>query len=368
MRRRFVGAAGPRSGRRDVFSADRLLSRGRLEGWRRTDPAVRQAAYLYTAAGLIGVGTDLLPPGPAAHPAGDGVDAFNLLIGVLLLTPLSRRISRRASLVFALIAFGNVAMSNVHGAVPPPTLGIWFVLIFIWVGSWHGRGAAALVSPFAAVAYLLPLAFGAPVPQGAVGAVVLVIPVGILAGEAIAANAATARRSADAQQLAVDALAKANVTDDLTGLGNRRMGNQLLDGVRPGDAVAILDLDHFKRVNDTEGHARGDALLQDLGAFLRESLRTGDAVARMGGEEFVLILRQPAPGEALKVVQRLLADWRVLSPVTTLSAGVVIHERDVPPSETYRRADAGLYAAKQAGRDRAMPAAEDVGAGSVSGG
>ena len=64
-----------------------------------------------------------------------------------------------------------------------------------------------------------------------------------------------------------------NRTDDLTGLGNRRLGNQLLDQLNTGDSVLILDLDHFKHVHDTHGHARGDLLRQELGAFLRAEVR-----------------------------------------------------------------------------------------------
>ena len=80
----------------------------------------------------------------------------------------------------------------------------------------------------------------------------------------------------------------------MTGLGNRRLGNQLLDRLAVDDSVAILDLDHFKQVNDTHGHARGDLLLQELGAFLLAEVREADTVARMGGEEFLLALRASA--------------------------------------------------------------------------
>lgn len=313
----------------------------------RHDPAVRQAALLYTAAGLIGVVTDFMPTGGLS--ASVGVDCFNIVIGLVLLTSLGCRLSGRWSLGLALLGFANVAMSNSEGAVPAPTLGIWFVLIFIWVGSWHRRGSSLMLAPFATAAYLLPLAFGAPVPKGAVGAAALVIPVGVLVGEVIAANAQSARRAAHA-------LARATVTDELTGLGNRRLGDQLLDTINARDAVAILDIDHFKQVNDNYGHARGDAVLHELGGFLRSSLRASDEVARMGGEEFLVVLRQPAAGDETYVIQRLLADWRAQSPTITISAGVAVHSEDQSPAETYRRADAALYAAKQAGRDRVISA------------
>jgi diguanylate cyclase (GGDEF)-like protein len=204
----------------------------------------------------------------------------------------------------------------------------------------------------ATVAYILPFLFGAPRPVDAFGAVILIIPVGILAGEVIARNAADARRLAEEQRSAVAALARSNLTDDLTGLGNRRHGNQLLDSLAPGDTIAVLDLDRFKQVNDVHGHARGDALLQDLGEFLRTSLRSGDEAARMGGEEFLIVLRQAAVADSRPILARLLDNWRAREPLSTLSVGVAGHDGADSPLDVYRSADDALYRAKQNGRDR----------------
>jgi diguanylate cyclase (GGDEF)-like protein len=314
--------------------------------------AVRQAAVLFVAAGTIGLITDFLP-GAVGH--GDKpLDSINLLIGLLSLTKLSSRLTGNRSLVFALLGMAGVALNNAAGAVPVPTLGIWFVLIFLWIGSWHRRGMCVAMAPFAAVAYLAPYAFGAPRAPGSIGSVILVIPVAVLAGEVIAANVALTRKFAREQQRAVDALAKANLTDDLTQLGNRRLGNQMLDSVRPGDAIALLDLDHFKAVNDTFGHARGDQVLQEFGDFLRSAVRHGDDIARMGGEEFMLVLRQPEPTRVFHSVDRVVSGWRALTPLSTLSAGVTVHQAGASPTDTYRGADEALYAAKAAGRDRTV--------------
>ncbi len=88
-----------------------------------------------------------------------------------------------------------------------------------------------------------------------------------------------------------ESLIDASLQDELTGLGNRRGASAALSRVAPGDAIVMLDLDNFKRVNDEFGHAAGDDVLRRLGAFLREMVREGDACARYGGEEFVLVLR-----------------------------------------------------------------------------
>ena len=103
-----------------------------------------------------------------------------------------------------------------------------------------------------------------------------------------------------------------------------------------GDPLAILDLDHFKVVNDTLGHHRGDEVLQELGAFLRDAIRDGDGVARYGGEEFVVVLRQ-LPSGALEVIERLLADWRASTPPATLSAGIAVKHRAIVEHHLFRR-------------------------------
>src|SRR6202034_3620613 len=97
--------------------------------------------------------------------------------------------------------------------------------------------------PIATLAYVLPYRFSDPPSGGTAASTIFVIPVAVLVGLTIAANAASARRAEREQHLALAALAKANVTDDLTSLGNRRFGNELIDSVRPGDVVALLDLD-----------------------------------------------------------------------------------------------------------------------------
>jgi diguanylate cyclase (GGDEF)-like protein len=141
-------------------------------------------------------------------------------------------------------------------------------------------------------------------------------------------------------------------TDALTGLPNRRawetnLTRALLDG--ESFALAMLDLDHFKSFNDTHGHPAGDRLLKETAAAWREELRSGDFLARIGGEEFALLLPKCTPPDALMVVDRL----RGRVPYEqTCSAGVVIQETDETSEGLMTRVDEALYAAKAAGRDR----------------
>jgi diguanylate cyclase (GGDEF)-like protein len=149
----------------------------------------------------------------------------------------------------------------------------------------------------------------------------------------------------------IESLSQDARRDELTGLGNRRHALDLLESLQAGDAVVLVDLDHFKAVNDTDGHAAGDALLRSLGLHLRDCVRDEDLVARLGGDEFILVARS-AEADALATVDRLLARWRGGQPRATFSAGVAVHRKDDPPAITLEHADVALYRAKQRGRNR----------------
>ncbi len=144
-------------------------------------------------------------------------------------------------------------------------------------------------------------------------------------------------------------LAESASTDLLTGLLNRRMLDRALGRLSADDTVIMLDLDHFKQVNDTLGHAAGDEVLRAFGRVLRGTVRGRDTVGRFGGEEFLIILAPP--GDADVFLQRLRTEWLTerLLPVT-FSAGVVLSTGD--PDETVNLADQALYQAKEAGRDQ----------------
>jgi diguanylate cyclase (GGDEF)-like protein len=183
--------------------------------------------------------------------------------------------------------------------------------------------------------------------------------------EALVLLAAHSGRSLDnasrfgREQEARKHLAEVSVRDELTGIGNRRHASELLASLEPGDAVVMIDLDHFKSVNDTDGHEGGDRVLQSLAQYLQAGVRDGDTVARYGGEEFVMVLHQIGDG-GLPAVQRLCTGWRRSAPRTTFSAGVAVHRSGETSADTLARADVALYRAKRTGRDRACGADDAV--------
>jgi diguanylate cyclase (GGDEF)-like protein len=140
--------------------------------------------------------------------------------------------------------------------------------------------------------------------------------------------------------------------DPLTGLANRRALDTQLAGLRTGDAVIALDLDHFKRVNDEYGHAAGDEVLVGFAASMIGSCRDDDFCGRMGGEEFLMVLRKAGRDGSLGVLARLREDWISRDPLATFSAGVAVHEVGLAVSQTLARADEALYDAKANGRNR----------------
>lgn len=147
-------------------------------------------------------------------------------------------------------------------------------------------------------------------------------------------------------------LERATTRDELTGIGNRRHADTLLQSLEEGDALILLDLDGFKMVNDTMGHAAGDQVLQDLSAHLRHCLRDSDTSARLGGDEFLVVARR-AFADPLAVADRILIGWSTSGRSTTISAGVALHEPEVDTAQTLERADKALYQAKAAGKNRA---------------
>ncbi len=150
----------------------------------------------------------------------------------------------------------------------------------------------------------------------------------------------------------IDELAKESTRDPLTGIGNRRHADKLLESLQPGDALVLLDLDFLKTVNDTLGHAAGDQVLQELSAHLQHCLRDSDMSARLGGDEFLIVARR-AHADPLAVANRVLEGWQGKGGLTTLSAGVALHEGTAETADTFDRADSALYQAKAAGKDQA---------------
>jgi diguanylate cyclase (GGDEF)-like protein len=166
-------------------------------------------------------------------------------------------------------------------------------------------------------------------------------------------------------------LEEQSLTDALTGLRNRRFLDERLEeefkrAQRYGDFLSIImiDLDHFKAVNDRFGHPAGDMVLREAAALIRTSIRDPDICARYGGEEFAVILPKTSMSGALAVAERV---WRAIGAKeyevppdasgqrtvkVTASLGVAFYTKDITAGDVLlRRADEALYRAKEAGRN-----------------
>jgi diguanylate cyclase (GGDEF)-like protein len=161
-------------------------------------------------------------------------------------------------------------------------------------------------------------------------------------------------------------------TDELTGLCNRRhflrLASRELEGLHNGrqHGLALLDLDHFKRINDVHGHAAGDRVLQTFAAVARACLRDGDVVARYGGEEFVLLLPNTEADQFTACCERLREAFSRAEPLgvkvasLSVSIGMTLLTVHDDLDEALQRADQALYQAKRDGRNRCAATWEDV--------
>ena len=175
-------------------------------------------------------------------------------------------------------------------------------------------------------------------------------------------------------EIATRELGRRALHDDLTGLPNRALfwehlahRLELADRRQTGFAVLFLDLDDFKVVNDTLGHAAGDRLLVDVASRLRASLRAGDTAARVGGDEFVVLLDDVATTEAAMVVaERLSEALRVPYEIgtdrriVTASVGVAVGQDGLGTAdEVVAATDGAMYEAKRRGGGRCVLYIED---------
>ena len=186
--------------------------------------------------------------------------------------------------------------------------------------------------------------------------------VALAAGEQLALSLANLRLQ--------ETLRTQSVRDPLTALFNRRylevsLERELLRASRRGLplAVLMLDIDHFKRFNDSYGHEAGDALLAQFAEVLKRTVRSEDIACRYGGEEFTVVLleadataaRQRAEAIRMAVAEMSVVHHHQQLPHVTVSIGLSVYPNDAhSPEDLMRRADAALYAAKKAGRDRVM--------------
>ncbi|MBD2751183.1 diguanylate cyclase [Microvirga sp. BT688] len=182
----------------------------------------------------------------------------------------------------------------------------------------------------------------------------------------VGADITTLKNNEKSLRQAHEAALNASQTDQLTGLPNRRHILGLLDeslaaneGTGSGLCVAVIDIDHFKAINDAHGHEAGDAVLEHFARYCRERVRVQDRVGRTGGEEFLLLLPEVRVDDAVRIIDRIrdgfpaaVLEHSGLELPCTFSAGVTEALPDDDRSSILRRADRALYAAKEEGRNR----------------
>jgi len=283
-----------------------------------------------------------------------------------ILESIDQRFAREAVEIFAFGRGGGEMSVAKLGAPPPPGLERYATRVLFEL-----RTHATPVETFRASDGGLVLAFAAHDEGNVLGALVVYREPGS-AGFVAAREcerAANELASLLRDYGAIAATRTAASIDTLTGLVNRRTVARAVDDamayVRGGGnyAMLLLDVDHFKSINDLLGHQAGDRALARIGAILTESVRDGDLAGRFGGEEFIVIMRDADRERALGVAERLraaieasgihYADGRPI----TISIGVTYaRPGDVSSEAVFERADRALYRAKNTGRNRVIEA------------
>ncbi len=314
----------------------------------------------FALPGALGVGLCLFDVGHWRRPG--CMAAAGALFAALVVAGIAvpwLRLPRWLAILPVLAFAGVVTLLGLGLDAPPPGLGPLMMLPALWLAVHGSRRELVLcfgLIVLSVVVRSLGLTDVALLRYNAL--VLMVLPVMLFTLQAIVHRA---------RHLAWQLRATA-ATDVLTGIANRRAWDQRL----PGDlararreqrpvCVAILDLDHFKRLNDTRGHAAGDELLRSAARCWSGLLRAGDLIARYGGEEFAVLLPSCAMPDGVIVIDRL----RAATPAgQTCSAGIACWDGEESGEQLMARADAALYRAKAAGRDRCAvcpTAAEMVG-------
>jgi diguanylate cyclase (GGDEF)-like protein len=273
-----------------------------------------------------------------------------LAVGASLLVPWRR--GSRSTIAFPVVVLVALYVLGVSTDGVAGSFAGLIPLCFVYSGLFHPGRVAVTLLPLALAAYV------AMVTVLDSSALVRLTVYGVTWWAVAQSLAlATAYQRDLARRLRSDAR-----TDALTSLANRRDLDERLAAAQPGDCLVIADLDHFKCVNDTQGHQAGDLVLERFGHHLDEHLRRRDYAARYGGEEFVLILPRTEPVQAMNMLRALRTEWAEEGTGVTFSAGIALITEETPPGSALAAADIALYRAKQAGRDRFRIATEALGA------
>lgn len=259
-------------------------------------------------------------------------------------------VSRRQAVVFYLAAYGGLiglTMMQAYSGGPASGYAVLMMMAMIWFGlQATDRELIVALIVLSACAFAPMLIFGPPAYPISWGHATLLVIVG-------ASVAGSLRAMTREMQRLNRNLRRQATFDDLTGLLNRRgwretAPRELARASRAGSPVALvlIDLDAFKELNDSRGHAEGDRVLRETAERLTSALRTADVVARLGGDEFVALLTDSTPDGAIGAINRLRA---VTPPLATFSAGVAVWDRAESLDDLVKRCDLAQYEAKREG-------------------
>ncbi|HEX2466990.1 MAG TPA: GGDEF domain-containing protein [Solirubrobacterales bacterium] len=317
-------------------------------------PSVRAAGALMLAGGALALTTVLLPPGPAGSELAVVVVGVVALVLGALLFGLYPRLSEPLLGLVAALGTVMITVSTQEGgasASANEVLYVWVCLYsFYFFSLPHALGQLALIG----IAFALMLADSPAATDVAVTSWVVTISTLAVAGLLIA------RMRVSIEWLLEDLSERAH-RDSLTGLMNRRAleeraAVELARARREGTplSMVLFDIDNFKTLNDSFGHAVGDDVLRHVAGTVVDATRAVDAVARLGGDEFVVLLPGADREEAMAVAARLRGETlrrdRGDSPPATLSIGVATWPAAGDSLERlWRAADLAAYEAKRAG-------------------
>ncbi|MBS0283971.1 MAG: GGDEF domain-containing protein [Proteobacteria bacterium] len=235
---------------------------------------------------------------------------------------------------------------------------------------WAALSLAVTLGPMYALSYIPGLEV--PLPYW-LFAVLTSGGVSFLVAWRLVAQSEQLRRVNKELQAAQVRLRHAAESDQLTNVLNRTafLKRAEAHNLDMGGWMLLLDIDHFKAINDRFGHDIGDRALQHVARVLRESLRSGDVVGRLGGEEFGVYLPGAGSDTATQIAERMrgtietAAEFAALGIALTVSIGLAEAGRGVSIKESLRRADFAMYGAKHGGRNRISHTARTVGAESI---
>ena len=329
------------------------------------------AAAIYASAMFVGVIEDLIPGGPSFSL----VPGFIAMAVVPLTLIFGPRLPRAA--LAPLGPFGaaviGYAVATTHGYADSAVLYMWPVL---WSAHFYGRAGTLFIIGWVGLVHGIAV-MAMPAAQGNADRWVDVMVSVVVVGGVVRVLSARSDRLVERLE------AEARV-DPLTGLLNRRgfherMNVELPRAIREESSIGLvaLDIDHFKRVNDAHGHEVGDRVLSWLGATIREQVRGIDVAARLGGEEFVVVIPGADALGARDVAERIrlsvtAAPGRARFGITdtqaiTISAGVAARVGPIDSHELLMAADEALYDAKRGGRNRTLVSGEPAAVATAGG-